>query len=276
MPRRAGRTNSYSGHSEFRHVHTVVPEHPLQAVQVCPVSRDAFLEIISIGGDTGIPFRLARSVAQHGTNPDDAGISFQTRCIPPLAIRLRHPTGSSNPCVVLDRSAGEWLALPEVQRPGGKEAALRVGLVQMAEFGTYPLGQQFRYRRGNASFSTMTAAITAAIKTWGAHTEPPKHRIETAAPIILQVAPTMTAWTRPHSFAVPLQLFADHNLWQPSENWLGVRELLTQPHTQVHPRDLRSVTCWAFASHRVGRHFTLHRHEQKGDESLDLFRRLNL
>jgi hypothetical protein len=26
----------------------------------------------------------------------------------------------------------------------------------------------------------MTAAITAAIKTWGAHTEPPKHRIETA------------------------------------------------------------------------------------------------
>jgi hypothetical protein len=121
----------------------------------------------------------------------------------------------------------------------------------MPEFGTYPLGQQFRYRRGNESFTTMTAAI----KTWGAHTEPPKHRIETAAPIILQVAPTMTAWTRPHSFAVPLQLFADHNLWQPSENWLGVRELLTQPHTQVHPRDLRSVTCWAFASHRVGRHF---------------------
>ena len=38
------------------------------------------------------------------------------------------------------------------------------------------------------SFTTMTAAI----KTWGAHSEPPKHRIETAAPIILQVAPTMT------------------------------------------------------------------------------------
>ena len=143
--------------------------------------------------------------------------------------------------------------------------------MQMPQFGTYPLRQQFRYRRGHASFTTLTATI----KTWGAHTEPPKHRIETAAPIILQVAPTMTAWTRPHSFAVPLQLFADHNLWQPSENWLGVRELLTQPHTQVHPRDLRSVTCWAFASHRVGRHFTLHRHEQKGDESLDLFRRLN-
>ena len=26
-----------------------------------------------------------------------------------------------------------------------------------------------------------------------------------------QVAPTMTASTRPHSFTVPLQLFADHN-----------------------------------------------------------------
>jgi hypothetical protein len=78
----------------------------------------------------------------------------------------------------------------------------------MAEFGTYPLGQQFRYRRGNESFTTMTAAI----KTWSAHTELPKHRIETAAPIILQVAPTMTAGTRPHSFAVPLRLFADHNL----------------------------------------------------------------
>ena len=61
-------------------------------------------------GDTGIPFRFARSVAQHGTNPDDARISSQTRCLPLLAIRLRHPTGSSNPCLVLDRSAGEWLA----------------------------------------------------------------------------------------------------------------------------------------------------------------------
>ena len=69
--------------------------------------------------------------------------------------------------------------------------------------------------------------MTATIKTWGAHGESPKHRIETAAPIILQVAPTMTAGTRPHSFAVPLQLFADHNLLQPPENWLGVRELQT-------------------------------------------------
>src|ERR1700722_10132066 len=42
-------TNSHSGHSEFRHFHTVVPEHPLHAVQVCPVSREAFLEIIPIG-----------------------------------------------------------------------------------------------------------------------------------------------------------------------------------------------------------------------------------
>jgi hypothetical protein len=44
------------------------------------------------------------------TNPDEARISSQTRCLPLLAIRLRHPTGSSNPCLVLDRSAGEWLA----------------------------------------------------------------------------------------------------------------------------------------------------------------------
>ena len=46
-----------------------------------------------------------------------------------------------------------------------------------------------------------------------------------AAPIMLQVAPTMTAGTRPHSFAVPPQLFADDNLLQPCENWLCVREL---------------------------------------------------
>jgi len=52
-------------------------------------------------------------------------------------------------------------------------------------------------------FTTMTAAI----KAWGAHNEPPKNRIVTAAPIILQVVPTMIAGTRPHSFAVPLQLF---------------------------------------------------------------------
>src|SRR6202521_5916701 len=42
-------TNSHSGHSEFRHFHTVVPEHPFHAIQVCPVSREAFLEIIPIG-----------------------------------------------------------------------------------------------------------------------------------------------------------------------------------------------------------------------------------
>jgi hypothetical protein len=38
---------------------------------------------------------------------------------------------------------------------------------QMPQFGTYLLGQQFRYRRGNASFTTMTATI----KTWGAHSQ---------------------------------------------------------------------------------------------------------
>jgi hypothetical protein len=43
-------------------------------------------------------------------------------------------------------------------------------------------------------------------KTWSAHTEPSKHRIETAASIILQVGPTMTAGTWRHSFAVALQL----------------------------------------------------------------------
>ena len=59
--------------------------------------------------------------------------------------------------------------------------------------------------------------MTAAIETWGAHTEPPKHRIETAAPILLQVAPTMTTGTWPHSFAVPLQLFADDDLPQPGD-----------------------------------------------------------
>jgi hypothetical protein len=56
-------------------------------------------------GDTGIPFRFERFVAQHGTNPDDARIPSQTKCLPLLAIRLRHPTGSLNPCLVLDHSA---------------------------------------------------------------------------------------------------------------------------------------------------------------------------
>ena len=53
--------------------------------------------------------------------------------------------------------------------------------LQMPAFGTYPLGQQFRHRRGNESFATMTATI----KTWGAHSELPKHRIETPTPKIL-------------------------------------------------------------------------------------------
>ena len=38
----------FRSHSEFRHVHTIVPEHPFHAVQVRPVSREAFLEIIPI------------------------------------------------------------------------------------------------------------------------------------------------------------------------------------------------------------------------------------
>jgi hypothetical protein len=35
-------TISYSDHSKFRHFHTVVPEHRLHAIQVCPVSRETF------------------------------------------------------------------------------------------------------------------------------------------------------------------------------------------------------------------------------------------
>jgi hypothetical protein len=62
--------------------------------------------------DTGYrnSFFFARSAVQHGTNPDDASISSQTRCALPLAIHLRHATGSPNRCLVLDRSAGESLA----------------------------------------------------------------------------------------------------------------------------------------------------------------------
>jgi hypothetical protein len=49
----------------------------------------------------------------------------------------------------------------------------------------------------------------------------------TAVSKILQVAPLMTPGTRPHSFALSFQLFADDNLLQSHENWLGVRELQT-------------------------------------------------
>jgi site-specific recombinase XerD len=44
------------------------------------------------------------------------------------------------------------------------------------------LGQQFRYRRGKAPFTT---TMTATVKTWGVHNEPPKNRIVTPPPIIL-------------------------------------------------------------------------------------------
>jgi hypothetical protein len=69
---------------------------------------------------------------------------------------------------------------PIALRPTVRKLRYEFGL-QMPEFGTYPLGQQFRYRRGNESFTTMTAAI----KTRSVHSEPPKHRIETPTPIIL-------------------------------------------------------------------------------------------
>src|ERR1700739_244220 len=115
-------TNSHSGHSEFRHFHTVVPEHPLHAVQVCPVSREAFLKIIPIGEIQEFLFD-ARDPSRN-MEPIQPMLAFssQTRCLPPLAIRLRHPTGSSNPCLVLDRSAGEWLAPASLATESGPPA----------------------------------------------------------------------------------------------------------------------------------------------------------
>ena len=103
----------------------------------------------------------------------------------------RFPRGSLLQCVYRQRAFGcvSWhnldrrfpaTAPPGAQQPDRKEVALRVRLAD-AGVQAYPLGQQFRHRRGNEPLSTMTAAI----KTWGAHTEPPKHRIKTAAPIIL-------------------------------------------------------------------------------------------
>jgi hypothetical protein len=82
-------------------------------------------------------------------------------------------------------------------------------------------------------------------------------KIETAASIILQVAPTMTAGTWPHSFAVPLQLFADDNLLQPRENWLCVRELQTSVPCVVAmlPSSRRQLTVMVnsnFASSSIG------------------------
>src|SRR5260370_1484998 len=68
-------------------------------------------------GDTGIPFRFARSVAQHGTNPDDPGISSQTRSLPPLPIHLRHPPGSSNPRLLLARTLADRLVPPPFHTP---------------------------------------------------------------------------------------------------------------------------------------------------------------
>jgi hypothetical protein len=82
----------------------------LQAVQVCPVSREAFLEIIPTGEIQEFLFD-SRDPARN-MEPIQTMLAFLPKpaCLAPLAIRLRHPTGSSNPCLVLDRSAGEWLA----------------------------------------------------------------------------------------------------------------------------------------------------------------------
>jgi hypothetical protein len=75
------------------------------------------------------------------------------------------------------------------------------------EFRAYALGQKVRYRRGDVPFATMPATI----KTWNPEGDPPKQRIKTTPPMILHVALTMTARTRPHGFATALQLFADDN-----------------------------------------------------------------
>src|SRR5580704_16690551 len=92
----------------------------------------------------------------------------------------RFPRASLLQCVYRQRAFGCVLrhnlaavsgntAPPGAQRPDDKEVALRVAL---ADGGVpdYPLRQQFRYRRGNESFTTMTAAI----KAWGATSSLPK------------------------------------------------------------------------------------------------------
>jgi hypothetical protein len=77
VPWRVERDHPYSGYSEFRHVHTVVPEHPLHAVQFLPSESQVVPgnHPHSHREDKGVPSRFARSIAQHGTNPGDARIS---------------------------------------------------------------------------------------------------------------------------------------------------------------------------------------------------------
>jgi hypothetical protein len=59
-------------------------------------------------------------------------------------------------------------------------------------------------RLPTASVRLPATTITATIKTGGAHGEPPKHRMEMPTPIVFQVPPAMTDWTRPRGFTMPL------------------------------------------------------------------------
>ena len=53
--------------------------------------------------------------------------------------------------------------------------------------------------------------MTATIKTWRPQGELTKNRVKTSMPMILQMALTVTTGTRPRSYAMTLQLFADYN-----------------------------------------------------------------
>jgi hypothetical protein len=99
--------------------------------------------------------------------------------------------------------------VPETERSDLTVRKLRCEFyLQMGEFGTYPLGQQFRYRRGNASFTT----ITAAIKACGRPQRASQKLYRNAAVDNPLSSDGDDSGDTPHSFAVPLQLFADHNL----------------------------------------------------------------
>jgi hypothetical protein len=69
-------TKPHPGHSEFRHIHTIVPEHPLHAVQVCPVSGEAFLAIIPIGEIQELLFDSRDP--SHNMEPIQISIAFKS------------------------------------------------------------------------------------------------------------------------------------------------------------------------------------------------------
>jgi hypothetical protein len=129
----------------------------------------------------------------------------------------RFPRGSLLQYVCRQRAFGyvSWHDLdrrfPVTARPERRSLTVRklrceFGL-QMPEFGTYPLGQQFRHRRGNESFTTMTATV----KTGGAHRASQTSYRNADADNPLSGADDNSGDTAAQ-LAVPLQLFADHNL----------------------------------------------------------------